>query len=70
LQLILQRDSSLQVLAQTPFMLSMMIRTYADLPEGALDTGTFATIEARKHQLMEAYVQRQFRIAFQGGSSG
>jgi len=59
LQLLLQRDSSLQVLAQTPFMLSLMIRTYQDLPPGALDSVQFASVEARKRQLMEAYVERQ-----------
>ena len=35
LRSLLERDSSLQVLAQTPFMLSLMIRTYGDLPPGA-----------------------------------
>ncbi len=70
LQSLLQRDSSLQVLAQTPFMLSLMIRTYQDLPPGALDSAQFATVEARKRQLMEAYVQRQFRVAFEGGARG
>jgi hypothetical protein len=70
LQLLLQRDSSLQVLSQTPFMLSLMIRTYQDLPPGALDSKQYATVEARKRQLMDAYVQKQFRVAFQGGTRG
>ncbi len=70
LQSLLQRDSSLQVLAQTPFMLSMMIRTYQDLPHGELASGQFATIEARKRQLMDGYVQRQFRRAVTGGTGG
>src|SRR5271157_295499 len=69
LQSLLQRDSSLQVLAQAPFMLSMMIRTYQDLPQGALDSAQFTTIEARKRQLMDAYVQRQFRLVT-GATSG
>ena len=47
LQLLLQRDSSLQVLAQTPFMLSMMIRTYQDLPQGA--HGQRAVREPSRH---------------------
>ncbi len=70
LQILLQRDSSLQVLAQTPFMLSMMIRTYQDLPPAALDSDQFATIESRKRQLMDAYVERQFRLAMTGGTRG
>ncbi len=70
LQLLLQRDSSLQVLAQTPFWLSMMIRTYQDLRPGAIDSVQFATVEARKRQLLDAYVQRPFPVAFQGGTSG
>jgi hypothetical protein len=65
----LLRDSSLQILAQTPFKLSMMIRTYQDLPKGALDSEKFVTVEARERQLMEAYVERRFRVAFQGGTS-
>ncbi len=70
LQSLLQRDSSIQALAETPFMLSMMIRTYQDLPLSELDSGQFATIEARKRQLMDAYVQRQFRFAITGASGG
>jgi hypothetical protein len=70
LRSLLERDSSLQVLAQTPFMLSLMIRTYGDLPPGALESGSFASVEARKVQLMQAYVERQIRAAFQGGSGG
>jgi len=70
LQLLLQRDSSRQVLAQTPLMLSMMIRTYQDLPPGALDSVQFASVEARKRQLMKAYVEHPFRDAFQGGTIG
>jgi predicted NACHT family NTPase len=52
LQLLLQRDSSLQVLAQTPFMLSLMIRTYQDVPPSALEGVQFASVAARKRQLM------------------
>ena len=70
LQALLRRDSSLQILAQTPFMFSLMVRTYQDLPRGALDSDQFATIEARKRQLMDAYVRRQFRLAGTGASGG
>jgi CHAT domain/NACHT domain len=70
LRILLQRDSSLQVLAQTPFVLSMMIRTYQDMPPDELDDAQFASVEARKRQLMDAYVERQFRVAFQGGARG
>ena len=55
---------------ETPFWLSMMIRTYQDLRPGAIDSVQFATVEARKRQLLDAYVQRQFPVAFQGGTSG
>jgi len=48
-------------------MLSMMIRTYRNLPQKELDQRQFATVETRKRQLIEAYVQRQFRLVFQGG---
>ena len=56
----LQRDSSLAILAQTPFMLSLMMRTYFD--EAIERTPGFASIESRRQQLMEAYVHRQFRL--------
>ncbi len=67
---LLQMDSSLRVLAQTPFMLSMMIRTYEDLSPGALEKQGFTSLEQRKRELMNAYVERQFRIASQGGRRG
>ncbi len=69
LQSLLERDSSLQVLAQTPFMLGLMIRTYQDLSPSELDSGVFTNIETRKRQLMDAYVQRQFRLANSGKPS-
>jgi len=58
---LLRRDSSLLVLAQTPFMLNLMVRTFEDLPEGHLTTDAFAGLEAHKRALMDAYVARQFR---------
>ncbi len=68
LQSLLQRESSLQVLAQTPFMLSMMIRTYQDLPQGAPESGQFATIDAHERQLMDAYVKTSSGSHFREGS--
>lgn len=62
----LERDSSLQILAQTPFMLSLMLRTYRDVP--VEKSAGFTTIEARKNELLEAWVQRQFRAAGQPGT--
>jgi hypothetical protein len=47
-----------------------MIRTYQDVPPSALEGVQFASVAARKRQLMDAYVERQFRIAFQGGTHG
>ena len=70
LQVTLQRDSSLLALAETPFMLSMMARTYQGVPVEALASEAYATIEARRQQLMQAYVQRQFRLAAMGGAHG
>lgn len=69
LQTALQQDSSLLTLAETPFMLSMMARTYQGVPVEALASEAYATIEARRQQLMQAYVQRQFRLAA-GGMHG
>ena len=66
LQVLLEQDSSLLILAQTPFMLSMMFRTYRDLPAEQQPNQNFATIEERKKQLMTAYVERQFRLAAVG----
>ena len=63
----LQRDSSMLSLAETPFMLSLMARTYHDVPVASLESNEFATIEARRQELMQAYVQRQFRLASAGG---
>lgn len=57
----LQRDSSLQVLAQTPFMLSLMMRLSGDLPAAEAASNTYGSIESKKQELMEAFVQRQFR---------
>ncbi len=58
----IQKDSSLLTLAETPFMLSMMIRTYQDATPEKLQTDGLQTIEMHKRRLMEAFVQRQFRM--------
>ncbi len=61
LQRAIEGDSSLALLAQSPFMLSLMMHAYRDLPPEALAIEDYAKIADRRSQLMEAYIARQFR---------
>ncbi|MFK7845137.1 MAG: CHAT domain-containing protein [Rhodothermales bacterium] len=67
LQSALERDSSLLMLAETPFMLSMMAQTYQGVSMNEPAFNEYTTIESHRQQLMQAYVERQFRL---GAASG
>ncbi|MCB9264969.1 MAG: CHAT domain-containing protein [Lewinellaceae bacterium] len=60
---LLKTDPSFLQLAETPFMLSMMMRAYQNLEVGQLAGGEFSSINERKKHLLDAYVKRQFRLA-------
>ena len=60
---LLQQDSSFLKLAETPFMLSLMMRTYRDVDTAQLISHELKTIDNRKRELMNAYIKRQFRLA-------
>jgi hypothetical protein len=58
---LLRQDTSLQKLAQTPLMLSVMQRAYEDLPIETQATDSFSSTEARRRHLFDTYVHRMFR---------
>lgn len=59
LRQLLQRDPSLQEMAQSPLILNTMMQTFAGVPLAELEaTGSR---EKRRRVLFEAYVQRAFR---------
>ena len=64
---VLECDSSLLTLAETPFMLSLMARTYEGISVDDLANNGYTTIESHRQQLMQAYVQRQFRLRTTAG---
>ena len=66
----LQCDSSLMTLAETPFMLSIMVRTYEGVPVEDLQGEWSAPIKARRDELMEAYRKCRFRVIETGGDRG
>lgn len=59
LKTLLQRDSSLRDLAQSPLMLNIMMLTYQNV---AIEDVLHSTvIEERRQQLFDAYIQRMFQ---------
>lgn len=58
LRILLQNDQSLQTLAQSPLMLSVMSLVYQDLPPAALTSEAKATLEDRRRQLFDMYIER------------
>jgi len=57
----LQQDATLQELAQSPLMLSVMSLAYQDVSAEMLETGQFNSTEARRQHLFAAYVERMFK---------
>lgn len=57
----MQSDGSLGLLAQSPLMLSVMTMAWRDAPEAALRPGTTGTVEQRRKQLFDGYVQTALR---------
>ena len=60
LRTLLPTDSILQGLAQTPLMLNVMSLSYQDLPLEALSKGATVTVEERRTNLFDTYIQRMF----------
>ena len=57
----MRADEGLRVLAQTPLMLSVMTMAWRDAPAEALRNRGAATVEQRRKQLLDAYVQTALR---------
>nr|MBN1228772.1 NACHT domain-containing protein [Anaerolineae bacterium] len=55
----LAEDTALQEMASTPLMLSVMVLVYHEAPVESLLA--LQTVEARRHHLFEAYIDRMFR---------
>jgi hypothetical protein len=64
----MQDDAGLRELAQTPLMLSVMTMAWGNVPAGDVRGQSTGTIEERRRQLFEAYVQAA--INRRGKSSG
>lgn len=64
----MQDDAGLRELAQTPLMLSVMTMAWGNVPAGDVHEKSNGTIEERRRQLFEAYVQAA--INRRGKSSG
>ncbi len=57
----MRADEALRTLAQTPLMLSVMTMAWRDAPVTAWHAGASATMEQRRRQLFDAYVQTALR---------
>lgn len=57
---LVQRDSSFLKLAETPLLLSLMMQTYQGIKVSQVTDGGIYSTEARKRQLLGAYVEKQF----------
>jgi hypothetical protein len=60
LRILLQKDTALQSMAQTPLMLSVMSLAYRDMPAKALDEQATGSLEERRQRLFDTYIQRMF----------
>jgi hypothetical protein len=56
----LRHDTELQELAQSPMMLGIMVLAYRDMSSGTLADEPRSTIEARRRNLFDAYIQQVF----------
>lgn len=65
---LLQQDTAFLQLAQTPFMLSIMMKTYQDKKEELFPGKDFQSITDRRSQLIESYVTGQFQLVEKGPS--
>jgi len=63
---LLQRDSSFLKLAETPFMLSLMMLAFQNLNPNQFTGNEMILISNKKSYLLEAYVNRQFRLVKKG----
>jgi len=59
LRVLLRDDATLQELAESPLMLSIMARTYEETPITSLPK--LKTIEARRKYLFDTYIQQMFK---------
>ncbi len=63
---LLKTDSSFLKLAETPLMLSLMMQTFRDFESDHMTGRQLQSINAKRKQLMAAYVKNQFRMAEDG----
>ncbi len=61
LRTMMRDDEALRALAQTPLMLSVMTLAWRDAPAAALRSGGTASVEQRRKELFDAYVQTALR---------
>ena len=61
LQQILRSDSSMQILARSPLMLSLMVEVYRNTDAADLQSDAHETSQQRRNELMSAYVDQMFR---------
>lgn len=57
----MQSDQALGLLAQSPLMLSVMTMAWRDAPAAELRSGTTGSVEQRRKQLFDGYVQTALR---------
>lgn len=69
LQNILETDPGMLYDARSPLMLSLMIRTYQDLPVEEVEAESLETTALRRKQLMDLFIARMFRKAEAGAAS-
>lgn len=65
----LQRDAPLRQLAETPLMLHIMSLTYQDMPITDLKIGQFDSVEDRRPDLFDSYIERMLKRKGKRGPS-
>jgi len=63
---LLKNDSSFLKLAEIPFMLNLMMQTYKGISAEQFSVEKMESMQSKRMQLMQAYVQRQFRMVETG----
>jgi hypothetical protein len=67
---LLIEDPSWLRLAETPFILSLMMKTFQDVkPDTFFVKGELQDLDSKRRQLVSAYVERQFRMAKMSGAA-
>jgi hypothetical protein len=63
LRIVLETDEPLRELAQSPQMLDIMSRAYADIPVDALTSEELNTVEDRREHLFKTYIDRMVKLS-------